>query len=142
MTWFNCSTIPFTFSRNTTQMKSLDAHHHRIGFIPQPERFLLLENHFISFHVLSSLPLYDTGCIHLPGISLIFATHGLLPPPTLRLLQHACLVCIKHIDHTAQLLNCCQCRIVTFISLRLIIDNQTPCSLVQYSNDHFIEDHL
>ena len=39
------------------------------------------------------------------------------------LFQHGRLVCVEYIHHTAQLLNRRQCRIITLISLRLIVDN-------------------
>lgn len=58
------------------------------------------------------------------------------------LLQHGSLVCIQHIHHVAQLLNRCQRRIVRFIALRLIVDDETARTLIQDTDNDLVQNHL
>lgn len=81
--------------------------------------------------------------IPLPQLSasMVQLCHPNLSPPK-HLLQHRCLVSIKHIHHTTQLLNRRQRSIIPLISLRLIENYQAPSTLIQDSDNHLIEDHL
>ena len=77
-----------------------------------------------------------------PSAPLVYSTFAFPRYRLSPLFEHRSLISIQHIDHTAQFLNRRQCRIVAFIPLRLVIDNQTPCTLIQNPNDHLVQNHL
>lgn len=92
-----------------------------------------ISHHIISYHLPSSTLYASMIQVCIIFLSCLTASS---------LFEHTRLVGIKHIDHTAQFLDRCQCSIISYISLRLIVDYQTSSPLIQYSNDHLVENHL
>lgn len=64
------------------------------------------------------------------------------PHPAISLLQQRCLVRVQSVNDIAQLINGGQSSVIRLISLRLVIDDQTACTLVQHANNYFVENHL